>query len=261
VAVTAGALARELKIRADNIIQGGTGISITSQTIELPGGDPTDTDDDIIQYTASIGLPENSDVVTLAGLRLGDPVNGQVVSSIVNSVVGINQQSTSDEKVVTEKALRNFVQTQIAAGVASAVPPGIILMWSGAIADIPPGWGLCNGANGTPNLRDRFIVGAGSGYSPGAAAGSANAVVVSHSHAASSSPHTHPSSETARVIGPTIPSIQAAGTLGLAVTQFPPGQSAVGSETVTVTVDSEGVSGVNANLPPYFALAFIMKLA
>ena len=42
------------------------------------------------------------------------------------------------------------------------VPTGAIVMWSGAIADIPSGWALCNGQNGTPNLQARFIVGAGS---------------------------------------------------------------------------------------------------
>lgn len=42
------------------------------------------------------------------------------------------------------------------------VPTGSIMMWSGAIADIPSGWALCNGQNGTPNLQARFIVGAGS---------------------------------------------------------------------------------------------------
>lgn len=42
------------------------------------------------------------------------------------------------------------------------VPMGAIMMWSGTIADIPTGWALCNGQNGTPNLQARFIVGAGS---------------------------------------------------------------------------------------------------
>lgn len=42
----------------------------------------------------------------------------------------------------------------------------IIVLWSGAIADIPAGWALCDGNNTTPDLRDRFIVGAGGAYSP-----------------------------------------------------------------------------------------------
>lgn len=46
------------------------------------------------------------------------------------------------------------------------VPAGVIVMWSGSIASIPSGWALCNGLNLTPDLRDRFIVGAGSSYNP-----------------------------------------------------------------------------------------------
>ena len=48
-----------------------------------------------------------------------------------------------------------------------AVPNGAILMWSGSIALIPTGWYLCNGSNGTPDLRNRFIVGSHSGTGTG----------------------------------------------------------------------------------------------
>lgn len=66
----------------------------------------------------------------------------------------------------TQIATTAFVQT-------NGFPSGGIAMWSGSIASIPSGWFLCNGSNGTPDLRDRFIVGAGSTYSPGATGGSA----------------------------------------------------------------------------------------
>lgn len=49
----------------------------------------------------------------------------------------------------------------------SDVPNGAILMWSGSIDQIPEGWHICDGTNGTPDLRDRFIVGAGKGYNIG----------------------------------------------------------------------------------------------
>jgi microcystin-dependent protein len=51
------------------------------------------------------------------------------------------------------------------------IPKGGIIMWSGAVAQIPAGWTLCNGQNGTPNLMDRFIVGAGSTYNVNASGG------------------------------------------------------------------------------------------
>ena len=59
---------------------------------------------------------------------------------------------------------------------------GMIMLWSGSIATIPSGWALCNGANGTPNLRNRFVVGAGSSYAVNATGGSPDATLVSHSH-------------------------------------------------------------------------------
>lgn len=79
------------------------------------------------------------------------------------------------------------------------IPIGGIIMWSGSIASVPTGWSLCNGSNGTPDLRDRFIVGAGSAYVPGNTGG-ANSVTLSesqipaHSHSgstASAGDHSH----------------------------------------------------------------------
>ena len=84
---------------------------------------------------------------------------------------------------------------------SSTLPSGIILLWSGQISNIPSGWALCNGSNGTPDLRNRFIVGAGSTYTVGATGGSdtvtlTTAQMSSHNHtfsgsAASNGSHGH----------------------------------------------------------------------
>jgi microcystin-dependent protein len=72
------------------------------------------------------------------------------------------------------------------------IPSGIILLWSGSIASIPSGWVLCNGANSTPDLRDRFVVGAGTTYAVNATGG-ANTVTLdatmipAHTHTVSAS--------------------------------------------------------------------------
>ena len=60
----------------------------------------------------------------------------------------------------------------------ASVPSGAILIWSGASNAIPSGYVLCDGQNGTPDLRDRFIIGAGSSYSVGSTGGATE-----HSHA------------------------------------------------------------------------------
>jgi microcystin-dependent protein len=74
----------------------------------------------------------------------------------------------------------------------AAFPSGGIIMWSGSIASIPLGWLLCNGTSGTPDLRDRFIVGAGSTYAVNATGGFATyslstAQLPSHTHSISAS--------------------------------------------------------------------------
>jgi hypothetical protein len=142
---------------------------------------------------------------------------------------------------------------------APAVPSGCILLWSGSTGSIPAGWYLCNGANGTPDLRDRFIVGAGNTYSVNAIGGSTDAVVVSHTHTATSTSvvtdpgHTHLTGDTQ------------GGSGGRTVYEVGAGAAVVPSAFTGITVATTttnanaGVSGTNANLPPYYALAYIMK--
>jgi hypothetical protein len=63
---------------------------------------------------------------------------------------------------------------------ATPIPSGGIILWSGSIGSIPAGYVLCNGNNSTPDLRDRFIVGAGSTYAVDATGGSADATLPTH---------------------------------------------------------------------------------
>jgi microcystin-dependent protein len=139
------------------------------------------------------------------------------------------------------------------------VPTGVIVMWSGSIATIPSGWALCNGSNGTPDLRNRFIVGAGSTYSVADTGGTADAVVVSHTHTATSTVtdpgHIHNIYYVA--LGGGGGSAAVLDTVG---TNQPSTVTATTGITVATTNSSTGVSGTNANLPPYYALAYIIKL-
>jgi hypothetical protein len=136
---------------------------------------------------------------------------------------------------------------------APAVPSGAILLWSGSTGSIPAGWLLCNGANGTPDLRDRFIIGAGNTYAVNATGGTADSVVVSHTHAATVSDPGHAHSYDRP--GPS----NAANPPGSSGSQ--PSGSTTGSAFtgISVTNASTGVSGVGANIPPYYALAYIQK--
>jgi len=156
-------------------------------------------------------------------------------------------------------------------GVAAAiyaVPAGGIILWSGSVASVPSGWFLCNGANGTPNLLDRFVVCAGSGYAVGQTGGAADAVVVGHTHVAQSADISHSHSLTATTSGSDSPqgtlnypvyngSAGEGGGTGTPLSPTIGGMSA--NATHTHTINTAGVTGINANLPPFYALAYIMK--
>ena len=134
----------------------------------------------------------------------------------------------------------------------TAFVSGMIMLWSGSTASIPAGWLLCNGTSSTPDLRDRFVVGAGSTYAVDATGGSADAVVVSHTHTATSadSGHTH--------VVPQVNDRRGAG-IGTLYAGSGTGASGSGTANITTTVATAGVSGTNANLPPYYALCYIQK--
>lgn len=108
---------------------------------------------------------------------------------------------------------------------------GIIFLWYGAIVDIPDGWALCNGSQGTPGMWNRFPVGAGSSYNPGNTGGAKW-----HNHAFTGDGHVHN---------------VALGSL-----------MAIGGDLEIETSEDPAV-GVTNNasiFPPYKALAYIMKL-
>lgn len=161
----------------------------------------------------------------------------------------------------TRIATTAFVQTASQA----AVPVGGIIMWSGAIANIPTNYQLCNGTGGTPDLRDKFIIGASSDDGGVAksnvtgalttSGGSKDAVVVAHDHDITDAGHTHNYSRASA------PTILGATDFGVNAFFYQNTSTATSSGTTGITINSEGVSGTNQNLPPYYALAFIQRIS
>jgi hypothetical protein len=145
----------------------------------------------------------------------------------------------------------------------TGIPTGVIFLWSGSIASIPAGFALCDGTSGTPDLRNRFLVGAGSTYAVNATGGSANAIVVSHNHTATSTVsdpgHVHTASTIRGGGGGANPGFGAVDG-GLIQTSSGTTNGASTGISVATSIATAGSSGTNANLPPYFALAYIMKL-
>ena len=144
---------------------------------------------------------------------------------------------------------------------SGTIPVGGIIMWSGSIGTIPTGWALCNGSNGTPNLQDRFIVGAGSGYSVAGTGGSADATLVSHSHTATSTSTVSDPGHRHRTNGQSAQQGVAQPVGNGSIENGPLTSSSTTGITVSTstTISTEGSSATNANLPPYYALAFIMR--
>ncbi|WP_250630548.1 hypothetical protein [Rhodoflexus caldus] len=162
------------------------------------------------------------------------------------------------------------------------VPIGGIIMWSGSIASIPAGWSLCDGSNGTPDLRDRFIVGAGSSYAPGNIGG-ANQVALS---AAEMPAHNHTGFTSWD--GDHFHMTEGTDASGLSWrTRFYVGNSTTvdmgfgggsdsdpndnrwrgqvqsnttGAHSHSFTTSTAGSGAPHENRPPYFALAFIMRI-
>lgn len=160
----------------------------------------------------------------------------------------------------------------------SGIPQGVICMWSGAADAIPDGWTLCNGENGAPDLRDRFLVGAGNSYTVGATGGAdtvtlTTAQMPSHNHtvslsglkADSAGDHAH----TIYISNSTGSSsynfyVGRNNTRITTDTSSYPSMSSEGAHTHTIsgsaTIGNAGSGEAHENRPPYYALCFIMKV-
>lgn len=195
--------------------------------------------------TGALGFTPPS--VTGAGATGNWNINSVNVTGIVaaaNGGTGLNSAGAAGN-----------ILTSTGSGWASSpptgVPSGAILMWSGSIATIPAGWNLCDGSNGTPNLVNKFVIAAGGTYAVNATGGSADAIVVAHSHGINDPTHAHPYQI------PYAQNFRGNGSEPGWNAEFT--GSTTGAAATGITIQSAGASGTNANLPPYFALAYIMK--
>lgn len=147
----------------------------------------------------------------------------------------------------------------------NGIPKGGIIMWSGLVNLVPDGWALCDGTNGTPNLLDRFIVGAGASYAIGATGGEVTHVLsvaempghthVQDAHNHTQNPHRH--NQAQKVVqsgsGETIADNDTAN-------EWTTASATATNNATTATNQYTGGGQAHENRPPYYALAFIMKL-
>ncbi len=130
---------------------------------------------------------------------------------------------------------------------------GVIVMWSGSIGSIPSGWALCDGTNGTPDLGDRFVLGTRPGTDPGQTGGSADHShgIAEHTHEVSPEGlHVHETNRQTRAV------TTGSGTLALTVVTVRSGSGRHSHDTSSEVIST----GAENHSPPYYRLAFIMRL-
>ena len=225
--------------------------------------------------------------------------NAIILSGNISNVTGANvtlfASNLQNSVATTKSASDKTTSVATTAFVHSVIPTGIIVMWNSTAVSIPGGWQLCDGSNSTPDLRDRFIVGAGSTYSPAATGGSASVTLDAtampvHAHSQSGTlttnsagGHTHgltdpghlhsdrasgyasngqggggdPSQKLSNLLSTTTGS----ATTGISVNSAVDHTHTLTLSGATATAGgSGGTTQPHENRPPYYALCYIQKM-
>jgi len=223
-------------------------------------------------------------------------INNLITGSYGNSNVATYlSTNTNTIKAPTQTYSDSSTNVATTAFVQNVLPRGVIVMWGGATNTIPAGWHLCDGSNQTPDLRNQFIVGAGTSYAVGATGGATSvglsvSNLPAHSHTATLNGTTtaaggHNHSASTSIIDPghnhTIGYAAAGGWTGpWFEMNYDSNQKATSTSTTGITAstsitavgdhqhpvgvsgstDSTGTGAQVPTLPPYYALCYIQKI-
>ena len=299
----AGAGTGKLNFSVGTLNQNTTGSAAKLTTARTIAGVSFDGTSNITLDNANITNGAGYITATLTNEQVQDIVGGMVSGNTESGITVTYQDSdgTIDFSVASQTD-QNFTTTLknkldgIASGAtnvtnnnqltngagyvtaANAFPSGGIIIWSGAVNQIPTGWVLCDGNNSTPDLRDRFIVGAGTGgsYSPGNTGGAASvtlsvAQMPSHSHSTNSHAHSFSGSGSHSHVLPVGRGGSQSNISGyIAYDRVEQVQNNLSTQSASVTVSGttggespntnpDGGGGSHENRPPYYALCYIMK--
>lgn len=221
---------------------------LNTQIVDPATGYPTRAFVDFIHrmWKRSGGNDDASDFILkmLTGARFPNPKPAELVEGEQQQIAQLSypsnasqaEQVASNSLALAMIGLRQDVDpSDVKEAKDAKVPAGGIIMWSGAVVDIPSGWALCDGSDGTPDLQNRFVVGAGDTYAPDDTGGAAQFTGNTES------------GTTGLTINTTTDEVSPGTGVDALISAMPsdPGH------THPVTIDT---------LPPYYALAFIMKL-
>lgn len=209
-------------------------------------------------YSTAANVYSEGDI-TSAALNLLNKTSTSTMRSYLGLVIG-----TNSGQVITASA-DGMLPAMDARNLKNTLPAGIIMMWSGTISSIPSNFKLCDGKNGTPDLRDKFIVGAGSSYTPRNTGGETthtHTVTVqnttltvdqmpSHSHYAAYTNLTPSGVDYGGAPNEPLQPWNYNNTTNHFLTSSQGGDQPHTHETTVATA---------SNLPPYYALAYIMSV-
>ena len=254
-----------------------------------------DLGDDHINLNPSgnVGIKTDTPAYTLDVAGSLNVTNATTVAAITSSAL---QPGPTD--ATTTVPTTAWVQSAISSSstVPGAIPIGGIIMWSGST--IPTNWGICDGNNSTPDLRDRFIVGAGYTYSAGQTGGESTVQLTTaempahnhtinindpqHNHGITDPQHAHTIQDpghfhnikpfntdgadqgTSERVDYTDQYTEVSSTnkTGISILQASTGISINQAQTgISATSAQEGGGGAHENRPPYYALYYIMRMS
>lgn len=139
-------------------------------------------------------------------------------------------------------------------------PKEVIVMWHGLLADIPKGWALCDGTNGTPDLLARFVVSVlNSSTEPGTLGGNdtitlAIAELPTHSHSVTEGTHNHDFTNASGSTG------SGAFRTGVGLGDTSTIQETTSNETTGVSASNTGSGSTIENRPVFFEIAYIQQI-
>lgn len=210
---------------------------------------------------------------TVADQQLQDKINKEVTERIEgDNALQTNIDAEASARTVADQQLQSQISKEVTERIEGdktlqtnidtlknevallAFPVGGIIAWNGSAASIPSGWSLCDGTNGTPNLGNRFILGAGDKYKVGQTGGEeAHILTVAEMPA-----HNHTFKDPYDQAGMDVGTDKSGGQRQrLCCGDNPP----YGNILYTGELNLAGESQPHTNMPPYYALAYIMKVA
>ena len=223
-------------------IASGTGFQVSTNNI-VDGSVTTAKITDANVTTAKLA----DDAVTTAKIANDAVDTAQIATNSVTTLKLVDESvtlaklehgtSSNDGKFL--RANNGADPTFETVSMSGGVPTGAIILWSGAVNAIPTGYVICDGNNSTPDLRNAFILAAGDTYAVGATGGAAThtlslAEIPAHNH------HIYIATDSSGPYG----HAYASGNNNA--------QGAIGTTT-------KGSGNAHNNMPPYYALAYIMK--